>query len=167
MSSAKGRTATGRRRRRRSLLSVCGALTGVALTVVPLSTATVAGAATSSSQGKATRVSAWSPSMTTGGPSFDNQTIRMVVHSSLAGSGARITLSNRYSSAPLDGIKNLDLARDAIDFSVLLYGPVRHASSAYGARSRTYHVQMTAAVTPLDPSHSAARPHVNVSWSRI
>ncbi|MFF4357176.1 SGNH/GDSL hydrolase family protein [Streptomyces sp. NPDC001604] len=98
MSSAKGRPAAFRR----PLLSVCAALTGMALTAVPLSTATVASAAASDSQGKATRVSAWSPSMTTGGPSFDNQTIRMVVHSSVAGSGARITLSNRYSSAPLD-----------------------------------------------------------------
>ncbi|MFE7711054.1 SGNH/GDSL hydrolase family protein [Streptomyces sp. NPDC057486] len=46
-------------------------------------------------------MSAWSPSMTTGGPSFENQTIRMVVHSSVAGSRARITLSNRYSPLPL------------------------------------------------------------------
>jgi lysophospholipase L1-like esterase len=40
--------------------------------------------------------------MTTGGPAFHNQTIRMVAHSSVAGSGARITLSNRYSNSPLD-----------------------------------------------------------------
>jgi lysophospholipase L1-like esterase len=40
--------------------------------------------------------------MTTGGPAFDDQTIRMVAHSSIAGSGARITLSNRYSDTPLD-----------------------------------------------------------------
>ena len=112
MSSAKGRTVTGRRPRRRSLLSVCGALTGMALTVVPLSTADLASAATSSSQARTTRVSAWSPSMTTGGPSFDNQTIRMVVHSSVAGSGARITLSNRYSSAPLD-VGEVDVAVQA------------------------------------------------------
>jgi lysophospholipase L1-like esterase len=39
--------------------------------------------------------------MTTGGPSFDNQTIRMVVHSSIAGSDPRITLSNRFSNTPL------------------------------------------------------------------
>ncbi|MER6738624.1 SGNH/GDSL hydrolase family protein [Streptomyces puniciscabiei] len=99
--------ATGRRPRRRTPLSVCGALTGLALTglaltVVPLSTAHVASAATPSSQSKGTRVSAWSPSMTTGGPSFTDRTIRMVVHSSVAGSGARITLSNRYSTTPLE-----------------------------------------------------------------
>ena len=84
----------------------------MALTVVPLSTANAASTATSSAQGKATRVSAWSPGMTTGGPSFDNQTIRMVVHSSVAGSGARITLSNRYSSAPLD-VGEVDVAVQA------------------------------------------------------
>lgn len=49
-----------------------------------------------------TRVSAWSAGMTTAGPAFDDQTIRMVVHSSVAGSGARVTLSNRYSDTPLD-----------------------------------------------------------------
>ncbi|WP_433447252.1 SGNH/GDSL hydrolase family protein [Streptomyces sp. CA-142005] len=79
-----------------------GALTGLTLTAVPLSTAHVASAATPVAQSKGTRVSAWSPSMTTGGPSFTDQTIRMVVHSSVSGSGARITLSNRYSTTPLD-----------------------------------------------------------------
>lgn len=95
-------TTTGRRPRRRTLLAVFGTLTGLALTAVPLSTAHVASAATPLAQSKGTRVSAWSPSMTTGGPSFTDQTIRMVVHSSVSGSGARITLSNRYSATPLD-----------------------------------------------------------------
>ncbi|MER6565433.1 SGNH/GDSL hydrolase family protein [Streptomyces sp. NPDC001093] len=104
--------ATGRRPRRRTLLSVCGALTGCALAVVPLSTAQVASAATSSQQSKGTRVSAWSPSMTTGGPSFTDRTIRMVVHSSVSGSGARITLSNRYSPTPLD-VSAVDVAVQA------------------------------------------------------
>ncbi|WP_227026064.1 SGNH/GDSL hydrolase family protein [Streptomyces fodineus] len=92
--------------------SVCGALTGLALAVVPLSTAHAASAATSSPQGKGTRVGAWSPSMTTGGPSLANQTVRMVVHSSVAGSGARITLSNRYSSAALE-VSAVDVAVQA------------------------------------------------------
>jgi lysophospholipase L1-like esterase len=47
------------------------------------------------------RVSAWSPSMTTGGPTFHDQTIRMVAHSSVAGEQARITLSNRYCDTAL------------------------------------------------------------------
>ncbi|MFF4837515.1 SGNH/GDSL hydrolase family protein [Streptomyces sp. NPDC001315] len=86
-----------------------GTLLVLVLAVVPLGTAS---AVTPSSYGKATRVSAWSPSMTTGGPSFENQTIRMVVHSSVAGSGARITLSNRYSPEPLD-VGAVDLAVQA------------------------------------------------------
>ncbi|MGV4981031.1 SGNH/GDSL hydrolase family protein [Streptomyces sp. NRAIS4] len=77
-----------------------------------MSTAHAAGAATSAPQGKATRVGAWSPSMTTGGPSFTDQTIRMVVHSSVAGSGARITLSNRYSPTPLE-VSAVDVAVQA------------------------------------------------------
>ncbi|MET8770289.1 SGNH/GDSL hydrolase family protein [Streptomyces sp. NPDC004658] len=112
MSPERQGTAADRRRRRRSLLSVFGALTGMMLTVVPLSTAHGASAATASSQAKGTRVSAWSPSMTTGGPAFDNQTIRMVVHSSVAGSGVRITLSNRYSATPLD-VTTADMAVQA------------------------------------------------------
>jgi lysophospholipase L1-like esterase len=102
MSPDKQSTAAGCRSRRRSLLTMVGALTGMALAVAPLTTANAATAATSAPSAKGTRVSAWSPSMTTGGPSFSNQTIRMVVHSSVAGSGARITLSNRYSTTPLD-----------------------------------------------------------------
>jgi lysophospholipase L1-like esterase len=118
-------TAARRRPRGRSLLTVVGALTGMALAVVPLSTATAASAATPSAQGQGTRVSAWSPSMTTGGPSFSNQTIRMVVHSSVAGSGVRITLSNRYSPSPLD--------IDAVDVAV-------QASGGEAARGTTRNV---------------------------
>jgi len=112
MSPKKGSLTAGCQPRRRSSLSVVGALTAMALAVVPLSTANVASAATSSPAGKDTRVTAWSPSMTTGGPSFTNQTVRMVVHSSVAGSGARITLSNRYSTTPLD-ISAVDVAVQA------------------------------------------------------
>ncbi|MFC4886656.1 SGNH/GDSL hydrolase family protein [Streptomyces beijiangensis] len=82
--------------RRRFLRSAIG---------VPIALAATAGTASAAAphpHSPGTRVSAWSPSMTTGGPSFENQTIRMVVHSSVAGSKARITLSNRYSPEPLD-----------------------------------------------------------------
>jgi lysophospholipase L1-like esterase len=87
------------RPRRMALLPVSGALAALALAAIPVSTAHAATVAPS--QGKGTRVSAWSPSMTTAGPAFNNQTIRMVAHSSIAGSDARITLSNRYSDTPL------------------------------------------------------------------
>ncbi|MEV6942822.1 SGNH/GDSL hydrolase family protein [Streptomyces sp. NPDC051172] len=99
-----------------------------------MSTATVAGAATSASQGKATMVSAWSPGMTTGGPSFDNRTIRMVVHSSVAGSGARVTLSNRYGSAALD-VGEVDVAVQA-DGGEGTRGTIRNVTFA-GSRHLT------------------------------
>lgn len=91
--------AVGSRARRRPSRSLFGALLALALAAAPMGTAR---AATPSAHAPGTRVSAWSPSMTTGGPSFENQTLRMVVHSSVAGSRARITLSNRYSSGPLE-----------------------------------------------------------------
>ncbi|GHH79185.1 SGNH hydrolase [Streptomyces sulfonofaciens] len=85
---------------RLGVLAAAGALAGVALAAVPPSTAHAADGTVSAARG--TRVSAWSPSMTTAGPAFADQTIRMVAHSSVAGSDIRITLSNRYSDTPLD-----------------------------------------------------------------
>jgi lysophospholipase L1-like esterase len=110
--SHKKALAAGRRSGRTTLLSVAGASAAMALTVIPLSTANAASAGAPSSHAKGTRVSAWSPSMTTGGPAFNDQTIRMVAHSSVAGSYARITLSNRYSDTPLD-VSAVDVAAQA------------------------------------------------------
>lgn len=47
------------------------------------------------------RVTIWAPSMTIGGPAFNDQTIRMIVHPSLSGSSVRIHLSNLRSTTPL------------------------------------------------------------------
>ncbi|MFJ6708800.1 MULTISPECIES: SGNH/GDSL hydrolase family protein [unclassified Streptomyces] len=47
------------------------------------------------------RVAAWSPSMTAGGPNFDDQTIRMVAHSTVDGGALRIHLSNLRGTIPL------------------------------------------------------------------
>ncbi|KOX04527.1 hypothetical protein ADK65_05325 [Streptomyces sp. NRRL B-1140] len=47
------------------------------------------------------RVVAFGPSMTAGGETFSDQTLRMVVHTSVAGSGVRIRLSNLRSTTPL------------------------------------------------------------------
>jgi lysophospholipase L1-like esterase len=96
---------TTRQRAVRSL-AAAGAAAAVVLAPIPVATA---GQARDPGKEQALRVAAWSPSMTTGGPSFDNQTIRMVVHSSIAGSGARISLSNRYSDTPLT-VASADLA---------------------------------------------------------
>ncbi|MFG1642928.1 SGNH/GDSL hydrolase family protein [Amycolatopsis sp. NPDC049252] len=47
------------------------------------------------------RVSVWSPSMTTGGPNFTDQTLRMVAHPSVGGDGLRVHLSNLRGTTPL------------------------------------------------------------------
>lgn len=48
-----------------------------------------------------TRVTAWGTSLTSGGRAFTDQTIRMVVRPNVAGQAQRITLSNRFGTAPL------------------------------------------------------------------
>lgn len=89
---------------RNTLRSIGAALAGLAMAVATYGPAHASGTPAASSRvsgARVGRVGAWSPSMTTGGPSFTDQTLRMVAHSSVAGSNARITLSNRYSSSPL------------------------------------------------------------------
>lgn len=46
-------------------------------------------------------VAAWAPSMTIGGPNFNDQTIRMVAHASTDGTALRIHLSNLRGTIPL------------------------------------------------------------------
>ncbi|MFJ9154927.1 SGNH/GDSL hydrolase family protein [Streptomyces sp. NPDC102270] len=46
-------------------------------------------------------VGGWEAGMTAGGPSFSDQTVRMVVHTTIAGQKVRLRLSNKYGSAPL------------------------------------------------------------------
>ncbi|SHN29861.1 SGNH/GDSL hydrolase family protein [Actinacidiphila paucisporea] len=59
------------------------------------------------------QLAAWSPSMTIGGPNFDNRTIRMVVHSSINGHSLRIHLSNLRGTTPLTiGATNVAVQAD-------------------------------------------------------
>jgi lysophospholipase L1-like esterase len=46
-------------------------------------------------------VALWAPSMTRGGPTFHDQTLRMVVHASTGGTAVRVRLSNLRSTTPL------------------------------------------------------------------
>jgi lysophospholipase L1-like esterase len=46
-------------------------------------------------------ISAWSPSMTIGGPNFTDRTLRMVVHPSVGGDALRVHLSNLRGTTPL------------------------------------------------------------------
>src|SRR5882724_4161240 len=57
-------------------------------------------------------VASWGPAMTIGGPDFANQTIRMVVHTSIGGSSLRIKLSNQHSTTPL-AVGDVDIAVQA------------------------------------------------------
>jgi lysophospholipase L1-like esterase len=60
------------------------------------------------------QISAWSPSMTIGGPNFTDQTLRMVAHPSVGGDGLRIHLSNLRGTTPLVvGTVSLALQADA------------------------------------------------------
>src|SRR4051794_2477685 len=76
-------------------------LATVAAAVTALMVAAPAAPAAGSEAASGRQVSAWSPSMTVGGPNFDNRTIRMVVHSSVNGHGLRIHLSNLRGTTPL------------------------------------------------------------------
>jgi lysophospholipase L1-like esterase len=55
------------------------------------------------------RTATWGPSMTIGGPDFANETIRMVVHTTVGGSALRIKLSNQRSTTPL-AVGEVDIA---------------------------------------------------------
>lgn len=48
-----------------------------------------------------TRVTAWGTALTDGGPALTNKTVRMVVRPNAAGNAQRMTLSNRFGTAPL------------------------------------------------------------------
>ncbi|HEX3785502.1 MAG TPA: SGNH/GDSL hydrolase family protein [Pseudonocardiaceae bacterium] len=58
------------------------------------------------------RTATWGPSMTIGGPDFANETIRMVVHTTIGGSSVRIKLSNLRSTTPL-AVGEVDVAVQA------------------------------------------------------
>jgi lysophospholipase L1-like esterase len=47
------------------------------------------------------RITAWGVALTDGGPSLQDKTIRMVVRPNTAGNAQRVTLSNRFGTAPL------------------------------------------------------------------
>jgi lysophospholipase L1-like esterase len=64
-----------------------------------------AGAATADGAGvraaAATRSGTWEAAMSRGGPSFTDRTLRMVVHTSIGGTGLRIRLTDRYATSDL------------------------------------------------------------------
>ncbi|MBY8879657.1 SGNH/GDSL hydrolase family protein [Actinacidiphila acidipaludis] len=86
------------------VLAAVTAAVAALLVAAPAAPAAPAAAGATAEQAQAPngpRVAAWSPSMTIGGPAFDNRTLRMVVHSSVSGHGLRIHLSNLRGTTPL------------------------------------------------------------------
>ena len=74
----------------------------VLVSLLVITTVIAAGSASAGAQrGPGHRFAGWGPSMTIGGPTFDDQTIRMVVHTSIGGTLPRIKLSNLRSTTPL------------------------------------------------------------------
>jgi lysophospholipase L1-like esterase len=80
------------------------------------------------------RTATWGPSMTIGGPDFSNQTIRMVVHTSVGGSSVRIKLSNLRSTTPLS-VGAVDVAAQK-EKATAVAGS-QHAVTFSGAKSVT------------------------------
>jgi lysophospholipase L1-like esterase len=75
-------------------------------------TTTLAAVPTAAGGDTAHRFGTWGPSMTIGGPNFNNQTIRIVVHTSIGGMLPRIKLSNLRSTTPLS-VGAVDVAEQA------------------------------------------------------
>ncbi|MDT7797021.1 MAG: hypothetical protein QOI78_454 [Actinomycetota bacterium] len=73
----------------------------VAATIILLISGSVNTAVAEPDSSAVQRVSAWSPSMTIGGPNFTDQTLRMVAHPSVGGDGLRVHLSNLRGTTPL------------------------------------------------------------------
>jgi len=71
-----------------------------------------------------TRTATWGPSMTIGGPDFNDETIRMVVHTTIGGSSLRLKLSNLRSTTPLS-VGEVDVALQ--DHQATAVAGARHA----------------------------------------
>lgn len=112
-------------------------------------------AAAHPAHGRATapaRVAAWSPSMTIGGPDFDDETIRMVAHSSVSGTSLRIHLSNLRGTTPLT-IGAVSVAAQA-DRATAVPGS-RHAVTFSNHRSVTLAAGAEAVSDPVAMSVAA------------
>jgi len=97
------------------------------------------------------RTATWGPGMTIGGPDFSNETIRMVVHTTVGGSSVRIKLSNLRSTTPLS-VGAVDIAAQASQATavagsrhVVTFGRARTVTIAAGAEVFSDPVSMTVA----------------------
>jgi lysophospholipase L1-like esterase len=97
------------------------------------------------------RTATWGPSMTIGGPDFSNETIRMVVHTTVGGSSVRIKLSNLRSTTPL-AVGAVDIALQATKATAVAgsrhtvtFGRARTTTIAAGAEVFSDPISMTVA----------------------
>lgn len=111
----------------RSRAGTAGVAGAAALAAATLACATAAGAAPSAGH----MVATWAPSMTIGGPTFDNQTIRMVAHTSVGGKSLRLKLSNLRSTSPLV-VGAVDVAEQATGANAV---PGTHHQVTFGHAS--------------------------------
>ncbi|MFI0720956.1 GDSL-type esterase/lipase family protein [Streptomyces sp. NPDC021224] len=115
-----------RQLRRTAVLATAALTAGLFLTALP-ARATAATPAAPSPHSPAAAPSAaaaadgwtgsWSASPQSGGPSYDHQTLRQIVRTSIGGSAARLRISNAFGSAPLT-VSDVHVARRTSGSSV-------------------------------------------------
>src|SRR5258708_15648415 len=96
-------------RRHGSLAAACAALAaGVLFATAPAGQARGSGLSSQSAQNASTNSAAasgswtgtWSVSPQSGGASFNQQTLRQIVHTSIGGTSARVEISNVFGTQP-------------------------------------------------------------------
>jgi lysophospholipase L1-like esterase len=78
-------------------------------------------------------VGTWAASPQGGGGMFSQQTLRQIVHTSIAGSAARIQFSNAYGSSPVD-LADVHIARRTSDSSI---DPATDVAVTFGGQTTT------------------------------
>lgn len=94
-----------------------------------------------------TRVGTYTAGLMSNGPSFTNQSIRMVAHTTVAGSKLRVRLSNRYGTAPLT-IDAVDLAQEGSTPGTAVPG-THHTVTFNGSASVTIPAGQDVASDPI------------------
>jgi lysophospholipase L1-like esterase len=87
--------------RRRPLRHFCAAVTAAALATAAFVVTGLFGSAPVASAAGGTWTGTWSVSPQSGGAAFNQQTVRQIVHTSIAGTSARLQVSNVFGSQPL------------------------------------------------------------------
>ncbi len=94
-----------------------------------------------------TRVGTYTAGLMSNGPSFTNQSIRMVARTTVAGSKLRVRLSNRYGTAPLT-IDAVDLAQEGSTPGTAVPG-THHTVTFNGSASVTIPAGQDVASDPI------------------